>query len=220
MGSVSQHHGSLTDIGDEIMIYLHVLRTDADLIFKIPLVLVECEVLVDILDIRICLVRRVVAFRLLVTIGRVALRHVNALVALQNAGFAVVQVTASEVVVVVVGGVCRPSGTYAVTDSNVRQEVRVSGIVALLFVCQTIQSHVLLGSGSTGRGKGVGLAGLHGYLTPLCISEVRRAVDRHATLIELLTVMEDVLADLAEVDVQIATIFASISLPGRINKGV
>ena len=89
------------------------------MILQVALVFVESVVLVNILHIRECLVRGIVALRLLVTVRRVALRHVDALIAFQNRCLAVVKVTASEVVVVIVGGVIIPRLTHAVVDLHI-----------------------------------------------------------------------------------------------------
>ena len=62
------------------------------MVLVVAFILVEGVVLVDILNIGIGLVRGVVAFRLLVVVGRVALRHVDALIAFQNTGLACVKV--------------------------------------------------------------------------------------------------------------------------------
>ena len=128
------------------MTQTHILRTETDLILIVALVFVERIVLVDILDIGISLVRRVVAFRLLVVVGRVALRHGDTLIAIEDAGMSFVQVTASEVVVVVVGRVLVPCRPHAVVDGNMAQEVGVGGVRAFLLVVQTIQTDILKGS--------------------------------------------------------------------------
>ena len=83
----------------------HILRTYTHLIAQIALILIQRIVLIDILHIRIGLIRRVVALWLLVTVWRVALWHVDALITFQDAGLALVQVAASEVVIVIVGRV-------------------------------------------------------------------------------------------------------------------
>ena len=57
-----------------------------------------------------------------------------------------VQVTATEVVVVVVGRVLVPCRPHAVVDGNMAQKVGIGGVRTFLLVVQTVQSHVLKGS--------------------------------------------------------------------------
>ena len=90
------------------MAHLHVLRTDAHLVLQVALILVQRIVLVDVLNVRIGLIRRIIALRLLVAVWRVALWHVDTLVTLQDRSLAIVQIRAAEVVVVVVGWVGNP----------------------------------------------------------------------------------------------------------------
>ena len=90
------------------MAHLHVLRTDAHLVLQVTLILVQRIVLVDVLHVRIGLIRRIVALRLLVAVWRVALWHVDALVTFQDRGSAFVQIGATEVVIVVIGRVGSP----------------------------------------------------------------------------------------------------------------
>ena len=125
------------------MAQAHVLGTEADLVLIIALVFVERIVLIDVLDIGIGLVGRVVTLRLLVAVGRVALGHGDALVTVEDAGMSCVQVTASEVVVVVVGRVLVPCRPHTVVDGDVVQEVGIGGMRTFLLVVQTIQTDVL-----------------------------------------------------------------------------
>ena len=129
--------------GNVVTSYLHVLGTDADLILIVALVLVQRIVLIDILNVGVCLVRRVVALCLLFVVRRVALWHIDALVAVEDAGLLLVKVRASEVVVVVVGRVVVPSCPHAVVDVDFAQEVGIGVIRAFLLVVQTVQSDVL-----------------------------------------------------------------------------
>ena len=165
--AVAQRHRGFADIGDEVMSQHHVFRADAHLILQVALILVERKVLVDVFYVREGLIGGVVALRLLVVVGRVALWHVDTLVTLQDARLTLVQVTSTEVVVVVVGWVVVPGCPHTVVDGHPAQEVRIGGIAALLFISQSVQSHILLGTGSAGGGKGVSLGGLNGNLTPL-----------------------------------------------------
>ena len=218
--TIAQGNGSLTDIGNEVMPNHHILRTYTHLIAQIALILIQRIVLIDILHIRIGLIRRVVALWLLVTVRRVALWHVDALIAFQNAGLALVQVTSTEIVVIIICRVVVPGRPHTVVDGYMAQEVRIGGIAALLLVRQSVQSHVLLGTGSASSGKGVGLGGLDGNLTPSRIVKRIGTINGHSTLIELLAITQNILAHLAQVDVQITTIATGIALVLGIDKGV
>ena len=141
--AVAQRGGILADVSDVVMSQAHVFGADAHPILIVALILVERKVLVDVLHVGVALVAGVVALGLLVAVGRVALRHVDALVALQDGGLAFVEVAASEVVVVVVGRVVVPGCSQAVVDADAVQEVSVGGPRALLAVSQSVQSDVL-----------------------------------------------------------------------------
>ena len=210
----------MTDIGDVVAAQHHVLGTDAYLIFIVALILVERVVLVDILNVGEGLVAGVVTLGLLVVVGRVALRHVDALVTLEDAGTTVVQVAATEVVVVIVGRVGVPCLAHAVLYGHAVEEVAIGGIGTLLVVRQTVESDVLLGTGTAGSGEGIGLRGLDGNLTPLGLHEAPRTVDGHAALVELLAVTQDILADFTQVNAEVAAIQWSVGRHGRIDEGV
>ena len=107
--------------------------------------------------------------------------------------------------VVVVGRVVGPCLAHTVVDVDLLQEVGIGREEAFLLVVQTIESHILQGARATGGGKGVGLGGLQGNLTPLCLSHRACTTHGHSALIELLTVAQDVLANLAKVEVEVAT---------------
>ena len=220
VGAVAQHHAGLADIGDEVLALHHVLRTDAHLVFEIALILVQRVVLVDVLHVGVGLVAGVIALGLLVAVGRVALRHVDALVSLQDVGVALVEVAAAEVVVVVVGGVEVEHHAHAVVHRHLVEEGGVGRFRAFFLVGQSVQSHVLLGAGSGGGGKGVGLRSLDGNLTPCRIGKRAGAIDGDSALIEFLAVAQDVLAHLAEVDVEVAAIVGGIALLVGIVEGV
>ena len=194
--AVAQRSRIFPDVGNEVMAQPHVLRTDADVILIVALILVQRIVLVDVLHVRIGLVAGVVALRLLFAVRRVALRHVDALVAIEDGGLGLVVVRAAEVVVVVVGRVVVPGSTQAVVDVQIIQEGGVGRMRTLLGIVHTVQAYVLQAARAAGSGKGVGLRGLHGDAAPLGGGVRRGAVNGHTALIELLAVAQDVLADL------------------------
>ena len=114
--------------------------------------------------------------------------------------------------VVIVGRIGIPDSTQTVVDVDTIQEVDIGRLLALFLVRQAVQSYILLGARATGRSKSVSLGGLHRYLTPRRILENAGAVDRHTALVELLTIAQHILADLTQIDIQVATIVASIRL--------
>ena len=114
--------------------------------------------------------------------------------------------------VVIVGRVGIPGSTQAVVDVDAIQEVGIGWLAAFFLVRQAVQSHILLGASTAGRGKGVCLGGLYGYLTPGRILESAGAIDRHTALVELLTIAQHILADLTEIDIQVTTIVGGIGL--------
>ena len=198
---------------------LQLVVADGDAILIVALILVERIVLVDVLHVGAGLVAAVVAFGLVVGRRRVALRVIDALVAVHDGAPLTVEVGAAEVVVVVAGGVLAPGLDERVVlhdGADGVEPLAVGAEGALLLVGQTVQSDVLQLSRAAGRGEGIGLSGLHGNLAPLCLLEARRAVDGHAALIELLAVAEHVLRDLAQVDVQLAAVLRGGAVLTRI----
>ena len=210
--TITQGSGIFADVGNEVTAQLHILRAQAHLILEITLILVESIVLINVLHVRIGLVRGIITFRLLVGVGRVTLWHVDALIAVENTCLLGIKVAATEIVVVIVGRVGIPGSTQAVVDVDAIQEVGIGWLAAFFLVRQAVQSHILLGASTAGRGKGVCLGGLYGYLTPGRILESAGAVDRHTALVELLAIAQHILADLTEIDIQVTTIVGGIGL--------
>ena len=198
----------------------HILRTDTHLILIVALVFVQRIVLVDILHIGIGLVGRVIAFRLLVVVGGVALRHIDALVTFQNASAPLVVIAATEVVVVIVRGVAGPRLTDTIVDIDGVEEIGISGKGTLFVVVQTIQTDVLSGTGSGSGSKGIGLGSLFGNAAPLCLGIGGRAVNGHTALVELLSVAQNILADFSEVDIEVATVFRGFRFGLAIDKRI
>ena len=100
--------------------------------------------------------------------------------------------------------------------------VEISTLVEflLLGISQSVETHILQGSAATGGSKGIGHGALGRNLTPLGIGVALAAIYRHATLIEFLAITQDILAHLAQVDVEIATVIGSISLFARIDERI
>ena len=66
--TIAQRDGSLADVCDIVMSQHHILRAHTDVILQVALILVQRIVLVDILHIRIGLVRGIISLRLLVAV--------------------------------------------------------------------------------------------------------------------------------------------------------
>ena len=227
--AVAQLHPTVAAVGDvavgqgAVVVSLQDVVADMYLVLEVALILVERIVLVDILHVGTRLVRRVVRLRAVVGVGGVALRVVDALIAVEDTGLGVVEVGAAVVVVVVTGRVAAPGLQQRVVlhyGTNLVEPLLIGSVGALLVIGKTVQTHILQGAAAGGGGKGVGLRGLLGNLAPMCIGEGLRAVDGHAALIELLAVAQNILADLAKIDVQVAGILRRCAGLPLIDKGV
>ena len=202
-----------------VVISLDIVVADGNTVLIVALIFVEGEVLIDVLHVGACLVTGVVALGLVVGCRRVALRIVDALVALHDGAALIVVVTATEVVIVVACRVVAPSLKHAVVGHDAADGVEpflVSSVCAFLLVVQSVEAHVLQRARTAGRGEGVCLCGLRGNLTPLRSGERLGAIDGHAALIELLAVAQHILAHLAQVDIQVARTLRSRSVCARI----
>ena len=124
----------------------HILRTDADLVLIVSLVFVKGEVLIDILHIGEGLVTGIKTLCLLVIVRRVALRHVDTLIAVKDRSLSGIQVSTTEVMIVIIGRVGIPSGTHTVVDTDATQEICIGRFGSFLFVGKSIETHILLGS--------------------------------------------------------------------------
>ena len=122
--------------------------------------------------------------------------------------------------IVVVGRVGIPGSPDTVVDTDAVEEVGISRLLALLLVGQAVQTDILTGTRAAGSGKSIGLRRLDRYLTPGRTLERAGTVDGHATLVELLAVAQDILAHLAEIDVEVTAVVAGISLLRGIDKRV
>ena len=140
------------------------------------------------------------------------MRVVDTLVAFVDRSLPLVEVSSTIVVVVVVGGVFLPCVADAVVGDALCKgaEVGIAVERLLLGVGKSVVAHILFLARAGRGGKGVGLCGLHGDLSPLCGGETAGAIDGHSTLVELLSVAQYVLAHLAEVDVEVAAIVVAV----------
>ena len=228
--AIAQLHTAGAHIGDKtvrrsrsVTIGLECLIADMHLILVVTLILIQGEVFVDILLIRLSLVTGIVTLAAIVGIGRVALRVVDTLISVEYALALIVEVCASETVIVIAGGVVIPCLEDAVSCYHTTQSVEPLLICpepALLIVGKAVVSHILTPSRAGCGGKGIGLCCLLRYLSPLGGGEVITSVNRHSALIEFLSVAEDILAHLTQVDIQVAAIVGGIALLTGIDEGV
>ena len=188
----------------------------AHMVVVVFLVFVQRVVPVEVFHVGRGLIRRVVAFGARLAVGRVALRHVDALVAFQDAGFPTVVVASAEVVVVIVGRVGGNGlvGGVVHHGADALQEGLVVAEAALLFIVQTIESHVLQ-CPVAGVHKRIVLLRGGGNLTPLGGGVSVAAVDGQAVFVEFLSVVQDVLAHFSEVDIEFTSIGAVVACVGK-----
>ena len=228
--AVTELHTAGAHVGDEaigwrgaITIGIKHFGRDTHLVLVVALILVEGIVEVDVLYIGATLITSVVGFRLLVGIGRVSLGVVDALITVEDALLLLVEVTSTEVVVVVAGRVVLPCLPDTVVGNHATHGIKpltVGTILAFLLVVKAVEAHILQLARTRGGGKGIGLGGLLRNLTPLGRRIGLTAIDRHAALVELLTVAEDIFRHLTEVEVEVATIVAGRTILTGVDEGI
>ena len=116
------------------------------LILVVTLILIEGEVFVDILLIWLSLVTGIVTLAAIVGVWRVALRVVDTLISVEYALALIVEVCASETVIVIAGGVVIPCLEDAVSCYHATQSVEpllICSEPTLLIVGKTVVSHIL-----------------------------------------------------------------------------
>ena len=230
--TIAEFHATGTHVGDKavlrcrsVAIGVEHLGRDTHLILEIAFKLVEREVLVDILHVGSALVAGVVRLLLVVGVGRVSLWIVDALVTGKDRFLFVVEIRTTEIVVVVAGRVVAPSlddtvvGDHATVDDGV-EPLLIGTILPLLAIVQTVETDILQVARATTGGEGIGLRGLYRNLTPLGVGERTGAIDGHATLIELLTVVEHILTHLTQVEIEVTSIVGGRALLTGIDKRV
>ena len=202
---------------------LQFIITDRNTILIIALVLVESIILIDILYIGSRLVRGIVTLCLVITGRRVSLRIIDTLIAIHDTGLRSIKVGTTVIMIVVAGRVLSPSlkqGIIMYHITDIIQPVSICAIGSFFFICQTIETHILLLAGAAGGSEGVGLRSLHGNLTPLGCLKRRGAINRHTTLVELLAITQHILAHLTKVDIQLTTMFAGSTFLTGIDEGI
>ena len=103
--AVAELYAGLALVGNVVASNHHVFRTDAYAVLVVLLIFVQRIVLVDVFDVGRTLPGRFIAFGVGVAVRAVALGHVDALVAVQDAGLCTVEIRSAVIVVVVVCGV-------------------------------------------------------------------------------------------------------------------
>ena len=134
-----------------------------------------------------------------------------------------IKIGAAIVVVIVacrVGTPCLQERVVLHHGTNLIEPLGVCTKRTFLVVGQSIQAHILLLARAAGGGKGVGLRGLLGHLSPLCLHITRRTIYGHAALVELLAIAQHILAHLTQIDIQVAAVTGCGALLSGIDKGV
>ena len=103
--AVAELYAGLALVGNVVASNHHVLWTDAYAVLVVLFIFVQRIVLVDVLDVWRALPCRFIAFGVGVAVRAVALGHVDALVAVKDAGLRTVEIRSAVIVVVVVCGV-------------------------------------------------------------------------------------------------------------------
>ena len=212
--AVAQSHGGGTCVGDILAARAQVLGSDGQVVLPVFLAFAQSVVRVDVLNIRSVLPRRFVGLGRVLAVGRVALGHVDALVSVEHRHLVAVVVRTTEVVVVVVGRVGKQllaHGIWQVCQGAAVQfvpEVHVCTVGLFLLVVQTVQAQVLLHARTAFVVEGVCYAVGLGHIAPCGLLHiVHVSVYGQSALVCLLAVLEDVLAYLAEVEIQVAAQF-------------
>ena len=173
------------------------------------LIFVHGVVLVHVFHIRSGLVGGGIAFATLAGVWRVAFHTIDALIAVQNGCLFGIVVGTTEIVVVVasrvvIEGVVNVLIHFSLKGSKI---VGIDAIVALISICQTVETNILLLACTAFCGEGINHTLRIWHASPSGLKIVG-AIHRHTTLVEFLTILQDVFAHVTEVDVEITTIVA------------
>ena len=230
--TIAQFHTAGTHIGDEAVFWgctvtvgFENLITDAHLVPEVVFKLVQREVLIDILHIWTVLIAGVIRLRLVVSVRRVTLRIVDTLITVEDTLLLFIEIGASEIVIVIACRVTTPCLDDTVlrhypTVDNLIEPLLIGTVVSLFIIVQTVKTHILQFPRPFGGGKGGGLSGLHRNLTPLGGGERVGAIHRHAALIELLTISQDILTDLTEVEIEVTRILRGRTVLTSVDEGI
>ena len=218
---VSPSLGVFALIHDEVAAHHEIFRTDADVILEILLIFVQRIVLVDVLHIRCRFIGGIITLGTAFAVRRIALRVVDVLISVKDGRTHLIPVRASEIVIVIPGWVGKDTVEHRLVHLALYL-VEIGTLVEFLLfgIGQAIESHILQGTASAGGGKCVCHGTLRRNLTPLRIGEAVAAIHRHSALIKLLAIPQDVLAHLAQVDVEVATVVGCIRLLSGIDERI
>ncbi len=191
------------------------------MILEILLIFIEGIVLVDILHIRCRFIGGIITLSTAFAIRRVALRVVDELVPMKDRSPHLIPVRTTEIVIVITGRVGKDTVEHRLVHLSLYL-VEIGALVEflLLGIGKSVESHILQGTASARCGEGIGHRTLRRNLTPLCIGEAVAAIHRHSTLVKLLAIPQDILADLAQIDVEIAAIVGCVLLFAGIDKRI
>ena len=140
--SVSQLRLCLTLVNDKVLPHFQVFGTNGHMILIIPFVFIQGEILVDIFDIRKCLIGSVIALTPRVGIRRVALRIVDELITPYNVCLHLVVIRTAEIMIVIVGRVVHDTIEDSWRDLPLdRCQELLVGIEGTLFlIAQSVES--------------------------------------------------------------------------------
>ena len=221
LGAVAHGHDRHLLVGDVVLTHHQVFGADRNTVLEIALVLVERVVLVDVLYIG----HR--ARRLIQWIGgilgrkRVAFHAVVAFVTLKDAEALLVVVIAAVEVVIVTGRVVERREQVGLLGlDGLGDSLRVAQFFEIILICreyellvvvQTVEAHVLSKARTGVVVKRVSERILLRHTTPHGFGQILVvAVVRNAVLVAFETVLEDILADFAEVDIEVAAFVVGV----------
>ena len=210
----THHRGVL--VGDVVLSHFEVFGADGDVVLEIALIFVEGVVVVDILDIGYTAPRLIEAVGGIFGRERVPFHSVVVLVALENRESLLIVVVSAVEVVVVAGGVVerRELVGFHLRDccgvefgAQLSHIVGVGGECKLLLGAQSVESEVLFLAGARSVVESVGESVLSGNASPHGLFHVGVVViDGITVLVGFHSIFEDILAHLAEVDVEVAAL--------------
>ena len=183
-------------VNDIVLTHHKVFRTDADMILEILLIFIEGVVLVDIFHIRCRFIGSIIALSTAVAIRRVTLRIVDEFIAVQDRRLHLIPVRTTVIVIIITGWVSKDAVENRLIDLALYL-VEVGAAIEFLFlrISESVETHILQGTASTGCGKGISNRTLRRDLTPLRVGKTVAAIHRHSALIEFLSITENILTD-------------------------
>ena len=212
--TIAQSHRSRTYIGYILATGAQILWSDGQMVLPVLLALAQGIIGIYILYIGSVLPCCLVAFGRVLTIGRVALWHIDTLVSIQYRYLLTIIIRATEVMIIIVGRVFKQRYAHGVgqvgqgTGVQFVPECLICSEGLFLLIAQSVQAQVLLGSRTTliieriGDTIGLGHIAPGGFLDVIHIT-----IDGQTALVCLLTVLQDVFAYLTQIEVQVTAQF-------------